>query len=49
MTLIGEVSECNDDNTDNNFLEATGRFPSIEDDEPPYRLLCSEYPNAYHM
>ncbi|MFQ8767478.1 MAG: D-lyxose/D-mannose family sugar isomerase [Oscillospiraceae bacterium] len=23
-----------------------GRFPEIEEDEPPYRLLCSEYPAA---
>jgi D-lyxose ketol-isomerase len=23
-----------------------GRFPTIEEDEPPYRLLCSEYPEA---
>jgi len=42
--LMGEVSECNDDNTDNRFLEGVGRFPSIEEDEPPYRLLCNEYP-----
>jgi len=45
--LLGEVSECNDDNTDNRFLEKIGRFPAIEEDEPPYRLLCNEYPEAY--
>ena len=44
--LLGEVSECNDDNTDNRFLESIGRFPAIEEDEPPYRLLCNEYPPA---
>ena len=44
--LIGEVSQCNDDNTDNRFYEAVGRFPEIEEDEPPYRLLCNEYPPA---
>jgi len=44
--LIGEVSMCNDDNTDNRFLEPLGRFPAIEEDEPPYRLLCNEYPKA---
>lgn len=44
--LIGEVSMCNDDNTDNRFLEPVGRFPEIEEDEPPYRLLCNEYPPA---
>lgn len=44
--LIGEVSQCNDDNTDNRFYELVGRFPAIEEDEPPYRLLCNEYPAA---
>lgn len=44
--LIGEVSMCNDDNTDNRFYEPVGRFPKIEEDEPPYRLLCNEYPPA---
>ena len=42
--LLGEISQCNDDNTDNRFLEPIGRFPAIEEDEPPYRLLCNEYP-----
>lgn len=46
LALIGEVSMCNDDNTDNRFYETLGRFPSIEEDEPPYRLLCTEYPPA---
>jgi D-lyxose ketol-isomerase len=44
--LLGEVSMCNDDNTDNRFLEKFGRFPKIEEDEPAYRLLCNEYPAA---
>jgi len=44
--LLGEVSECNDDNTDNRFLESIGRFPEIEEDEAPYRLLCNEYPEV---
>lgn len=44
--LVGEVSQCNDDNTDNRFLEQMGRFPQIEEDEPPLRLLCNEYPPA---
>ena len=44
--LIGEVSQCNDDNTDNRFNPPVGRFPAIEEDEPPYRLLCNEYPEA---
>jgi len=44
--LIGEVSQCNDDNKDNRFNPPAGRFPEIEEDEPPYRLLCNEYPAA---
>lgn len=44
--LIGEVSMCNDDNTDNRFNPPVGRFPEIEEDEEPYRLLCNEYPKA---
>ena len=44
--LLGEVSQCNDDNSDNRFYEKLGRFPAIEEDEPPYRLLCNEYPPA---
>lgn len=40
--LLGEVSMCNDDENDNRFYEPIGRFPSIEEDEPPYRLLCTE-------
>lgn len=41
--LLGEVSMCNDDMTDNRFYENIGRFPEIEEDEEPYRLLCTEY------
>ena len=44
--LLGEVSQCNDDEHDNRFEPRVGRFPEIEEDEPPYRLLCSEYPAA---
>lgn len=44
--LLGEVSMCNDDNRDNRFYLPAGRFPVIEEDEPPYRLLCNEYPGA---
>lgn len=42
--LLGEVSMCNDDDNDNFFYEKMGRFPTIEEDEPAYRLLCNEYP-----
>jgi len=41
--LAGEVSTVNDDSTDNRFLEAVGRFPSIDEDEPPRHLLVTDY------
>ena len=41
--LIGEVSTVNDDLTDNVFVEPLGRFSEIEEDEPPLRLLVSDY------
>lgn len=44
--LIGEVSQFNDDNNDNCFCPPVGRFPAIEEDEAPYRLLCNEYPEV---
>lgn len=43
--LLGEVSMVNDDASDNHFLDGVGRFPAIEEDEPAYRLLCTEYPD----
>ncbi|SIR26970.1 hypothetical protein SAMN05880582_10933 [Rhizobium sp. RU20A] len=43
--FIGEVSTVNDDNTDNIFDDIrVARFSGIEEDEPPYRLLVSDYP-----
>jgi D-lyxose ketol-isomerase len=44
--LLGEVSMSNDDVNDNRFHLERGRFSTIEEDEPPYRLLCNEYPKA---
>lgn len=41
--IIGEVSKVNDDHTDNYFLEKIARFADIDEDVPPYRLLCNEY------
>ena len=41
--LVAEVSMCNDDANDNRFYEPVGRFPEIEEDEQPLRLLCNEY------
>ena len=40
--LIGEVSQCNDDNIDNRFYEDIGRFPEIEEDEEPYFMVKLE-------
>jgi len=44
--LIGEVSSVNDDDTDNRFKEPLPRYPEIVEDEPPFRLLCNEYPRS---
>lgn len=44
--VVGEVSDVNDDERDNRFLQPIGRFPSIIEDEPPRYLLCNEYPPA---
>jgi hypothetical protein len=42
--LVGEVSRVNDDSKDNRFYRPAGRFPTIEEDEAPLYLLCTEYP-----
>ena len=44
--LVGEVSDVNNDHTDNYFLPPVGRFPVIEEDEAPLHLLCHEYPQT---
>ena len=41
--LIGEVSTVNDDQTDNIFRDAIGRFPTVEEDVAPTHLLVSDY------
>ena len=41
--LVGEVSCVNDDHADNCFLEKQLRFPAIEEDEDPFRLLVGDY------
>ena len=41
--LVGEVSMVNDDHNDNYFHKPIGRFPEIEEDEDPFRLLVSDY------
>ncbi|MDR0575436.1 MAG: D-lyxose/D-mannose family sugar isomerase [Tannerella sp.] len=43
--LAGEVSAVNDDANDNCFLEPVGRFPVVDEDEPPVHLLMSDYQN----
>ena len=43
--IAGEVSMTNDDAADNRFFEGCGRFPAIEEDEQPYRLLVGDYAN----
>ncbi len=45
--LVGEVSRVNDDHVDNHFYEPVGRFPDIEDDEPPLYLFYNDYKNYY--
>jgi D-lyxose ketol-isomerase len=42
--LVGEVSQVNDDHADNRFFETVGRFPTVVEDEAPWRLLVSDYP-----
>ena len=45
--LVGEVSVVNDDTVDNRFLAGVGRFPTIEEDEPPLYLLTEDYARYY--
>ena len=42
MVMAGEVSQVNDDNNDNYFLEPVGRFSEIQEDEPPLHPLWNE-------
>jgi len=42
-TFVGEVSQVNDDSSDNRFLEETGRFPEVEEDEKPVYLMGMDY------
>lgn len=46
MALVGEVSAVNDDATDNRFHKPLPRFPKIQEDAAPHRLLCNEYPSS---
>lgn len=40
--MVGEVSMCNDDVSDNCFYEEVGRFADIEEDEQAQYLLVNE-------
>ncbi len=42
MVMAGEVSQVNDDNSDNYFLQSVGRFSTIEEDEEPIHPLWNE-------
>lgn len=44
--LVGEVSSFNEDSADNHFYRTLPRFPLIQEDEAPLRLLCTEYPSS---
>ena len=44
--IIGEVSDVNDDDNDNCFIEQLKRFPKVDEDEPAIHHLCNEYPSA---
>ncbi len=45
--VFGEVSVANDDLHDNRFHQPVGRFPDIDEDEPPQHLLLGDYPEYY--
>jgi D-lyxose ketol-isomerase len=47
--LVGEVSLVNDDRTDNRFHEPVGRFPQIEEDEPPLYPLVGDIVKYYRF
>lgn len=40
--FVAEVSQANDDLTDNYFRDGIGRFAEVDEDEPPHRLLWSD-------
>ena len=42
MVMAGEVSQVNDDNKDNYFLESVGRFTEVEEDEEILHPLWNE-------
>lgn len=47
VVLVGEVNRVNDDRVDNHFFDPVGRFPTIQEDEPPLHLLTGDYGRYY--
>ena len=47
--MLFEVSTVNDDNVDNRFHSAPGRFPDIEEDVPPKYLIFKDYGNYVNL
>jgi D-lyxose ketol-isomerase len=47
--LVGEVSKVNDDRVDNRFHDPVGRFPNIDEDDPPLHLLTEDYRRYYRF
>ena len=47
LCLPGLVPVVNDDHADNRFHGPVGRFPDIEEDAAPYRLLLQDYASYY--
>ena len=47
FALVGEVSRVNDDYVDNHFYDPVGRFPDIEENEPPLYPLYDDYKRYY--
>ena len=43
ISIVGEVSSVNDDDTDNYFVGKVGRFPAITEDVTSTHRLCTEY------
>ncbi len=41
------MSMVNDNQSDNRSSDTMGRFPAIQEDEPPRDYLISDYPRVY--
>jgi D-lyxose ketol-isomerase len=47
--IAGEVSTRNDDARDNSFADETERYPRLQEDERPERLLVADYPRIMRL